>query len=99
MYSIEKCSKELRNELYDNIVLTGGTSLISGLAGRLESEINMYASKMGVSNVVEVYSDSHKEYASWIGASMLGTFSTFGQLKVDKAEYEENEAAIMKKVI
>jgi len=40
MSSISKCDSELRKEMFKNIVLCGGSSMLTGFAERMEKEIN-----------------------------------------------------------
>ena len=40
-YSIEKCDIDLRKELYNNILLSGGNAMINGLSERLTKEIKI----------------------------------------------------------
>ena len=82
-------------------MVTGGTTVMPGLLSRLESDLNKCAVKLGVNNILQVYSDSHRQFAAWIGASILSSFSTFGQFIVTKQQYEENGGAslILKKAI
>ena len=38
--SVEECDKEIRKELYNNIVISGGSTLFEGLPDRLHKEID-----------------------------------------------------------
>jgi actin-related protein len=64
--------------------------MMPGLIQRMDIELKKIA-KDPVS-IMQVYSDSHRKYASWIGASMLSSFSTFGQFVVTRSQYEDNGA-------
>jgi len=47
--SIMKCDIDVRKDLYENIVMSGGTTMYQGIAERLEKEITALApSKMKV---------------------------------------------------
>jgi len=37
--SILKCDNDLRNDMYSNIVLSGGSSMLRGLHDRIEKEV------------------------------------------------------------
>jgi actin beta/gamma 1 len=80
----------IKQELYDNIVITGGTSMMPGLVQRMDIELKKAAKDP--SSLMQVYSDSHRKYAAWIGGSMLSSFSTFGQFIITRSQYEENGA-------
>ena len=53
---------------------------------------------------INVYADLHRKYAAWIGASMIGSFSTFSDMTIKKEEYDntldiEKPSLILKKTI
>lgn len=45
MYSIQKSDMDLRKMLYQNIVLSGGSTLFKGFGDRLLSEIKKHVAK------------------------------------------------------
>ncbi|KAM0672286.1 actin [Ordospora colligata] len=84
--SIMKCDVDIRKELYGNIVLSGGTTMYPGLAERIHNEIKALAPptiKLGV------VAPPERKYSVWIGGSILASLSTFQQMWVTKAEYQE----------
>ena len=81
-----KCDVDIRKELYGNIVLSGGTTMYPGLAERIHNEIKALAPptiKLGV------VAPPERKYSVWIGGSILASLSTFQQMWVTKAEYQE----------
>ena len=81
--TINKCEKELQKELYENIILTGGNCMLTGLSERLEKEIsNLISSKVKVS-----YTNNPK-YGAWIGGAMISTVPNFSELVITKEEYD-----------
>eukprot|EP01084_Bolivina_argentea_P164620 286192_1 len=48
--SIVKCDHEIRNEMFDNIVLSGGNTMFDGIAERLTKEITQIADKQMIIN-------------------------------------------------
>jgi actin, other eukaryote len=85
---VSKCihskDKDLKDELYSNIVLTGGGSMFEGIAERLEFELNRFHSKK-----IKVIAPPERKYSHWIGASILTSLSTFDQVWIEKDQYEE----------
>jgi actin-related protein len=73
--SIEKCDPELRKEFYENILITGGNSMISGYTDRLQRELSIVSDNR---SVLEVRKE--RLYSTWIGASLLASMSTFREL-------------------
>jgi len=102
--AIEKCDSDLKINLYNNIVLAGGSTLMKGFHDRFETSIRDLA-EMGAKTDINVSAALHRKYAAWIGGSMLASFSTFGDTTIKLAEYyeaqQENERGlcILKKSI
>ena len=85
-HSIEKCHDiDVRKDLYQNIVLSGGTCMFEGMVDRMTKEIVNLAPS---STKVKV-SSSKGIYSAWIGGSMLSSLSDFQQMSISKDEYEE----------
>lgn len=70
---------EIRPTLLNNIVLTGGGSLLDKLAERLHSELStLYPNprvRVHASNIV-----TDRKYGSWVGGSILASLGTFHQV-------------------
>ena len=101
--SIEKCDADLRINLYNNIVLAGGSSLMPGFRDRFEDEI-IKLGEHSAKTDINVFADLHRKNAAWIGGSMLASFSTFKDMCISREEYEatadiERAQAILKKSI
>ncbi len=65
--SVEKCDEDLKHDLYNNIVVTGGTTLMPGFKERLERDIKIQAQNVTDIDRIRMYTDSHRKYACWIG--------------------------------
>jgi len=99
--SIEKCDSDLRINLYNNIVLAGGSTVMPGFKERFEDEIVKLAEHSAKTDI-NVFADLHRRHAAWIGGSMLASFSTFKDMTITKEEYDgtpdiEKSTAILKK--
>ena len=91
---ISKCDVDVRANLFNNIVLTGGASLLPGFSERLYSEL----CRISPSSKIRIHSSSvpiERKFGSWIGGSILGSLGSFQQLWLTKDEYEEKGAAHM----
>ena len=91
---IEKCDIDIRKDLYNNIVLSGGNSMFRGLKERLEKEIKALSPK-SMKEEVQVIASPDRKYAAWIGGSILSSISTFESMWITKYEYEEYGASIV----
>ena len=70
--SILMCPREMRRELFNNIVLTGGSSMIPGLAERLHNEVKFIIPE---SVSVRIHSRENRALSAWIGGSIFASVS------------------------
>lgn len=84
--SIMKCDVDIRKDLYNNIVMSGGTTMYRGLAERMHKEI---AAKAPSTMNVKIIAPPERKYSVWIGGSILASLSSFEDMWVNKAEYDE----------
>jgi actin len=84
--SITKCSAEMRKDLYGNIVLSGGSTMFDGLGERLRREVQACAPS---TCLVKVWEKPDRKFFSWAGGSMQASLSTFQEMWISKAEFDE----------
>ena len=101
--SIEKCDSDLKINLYNNIVLAGGSTVMPGFRERFENDIIKLAEHNAKTDI-NVFADLHRKNAAWMGGSMLASFSTFKDMTITKEEYDntaeiEKSTAILKKSV
>lgn len=90
--SIMKTDIDIRKDLYNNIVMSGGSTMFKGIANRVQKEIeNLAPSSMKI----KVVAPPERHFSVWIGGSILASLSTFQQMWVSKAEYEEAGPSIV----
>jgi len=87
--SINKSDIDVRKDLYQCIVLSGGTTMFSGLPERLTKEIKALAPE-SMKNNVKVIAVPERKYSVWIGGSILSSISTFGCMWITREEYNES---------
>jgi actin-related protein len=90
--SIMKCDVDIRKELYNNVVLSGGTTMFPGIAERLHKELTALAPP---TIKVKVVAPPERKYSVWIGGSILSSLSTFQQMWISKEEYDESGPSIV----
>lgn len=90
--SIMKTDIDIRPELYKNIILSGGTSMYSGLPDRMMKEISALAPSTIKCKVVAA---PERKYSVWIGGSILASLSTFQNMWITKQEYDEAGPSII----
>ncbi|CAK1587902.1 unnamed protein product [Parnassius mnemosyne] len=86
MFSIQKSDMDLRKVLYQNIVLSGGSTLFRGFGDRLLAEIRRLAPK---DMKIRISAPQERLYSTWIGGSILASLDTFRKMWVSKREYDE----------
>lgn len=86
---------DVRKELASSILLTGGPSVVPNLEQRLSLEVpRLVSSAFGKTKVVASRYHVERQFAGWIGASILSSLGSFQQLWLSKTEYEEYGATL-----
>jgi len=92
--SIQKCDIDVRRDLNMNTVLSGGTTTLPQIEERLHSEM---VSLSPARRDVKVIAPPERKYSVWIGGSILASLSTFQNMWITRAEYEESGPSIVHK--
>jgi actin, other eukaryote len=87
-----KCDIDIRKDLYGNVVLSGGTTMLPGIAERLQKELIALAPS---TSRVRIVAPPERKYSVWIGGSILASLSTFQNLWCSKQEYDESGPGIV----
>jgi actin-like protein 6A len=94
---INRCDVDIRREMYNGIVLTGGTTLFGTLRDRLERELTETAPAMVKVKVIAAANNVERRYSPWIGGSILASLGTFQQMWMSAEEYKEFGAGLVHK--
>jgi actin, other eukaryote len=91
--SIINSDTSIRPQLYETIVLSGGTTMLPGMKERINKELTILAP----SNVkLNIMAPQNRQYSAWIGGSILGSLSVFQDtMMISKAEYHECGASVL----
>ncbi|KAJ2954138.1 hypothetical protein O0L34_g2363 [Tuta absoluta] len=89
--SVQKCDIDIRNKMYGNIVISGGSTQFPGLGARLLYELNslLKAKKLHFSKEVKLDELPTRQTATWVGGSMLAALDHMKGFWMTKDEYEE----------
>eukprot|EP00441_Pelagodinium_beii_P008184 CAMPEP_0197703510 /NCGR_PEP_ID=MMETSP1338-20131121/125473_1 /TAXON_ID=43686 ORGANISM="Pelagodinium beii, Strain RCC1491" /NCGR_SAMPLE_ID=MMETSP1338 /ASSEMBLY_ACC=CAM_ASM_000754 /LENGTH=281 /DNA_ID=CAMNT_0043287407 /DNA_START=18 /DNA_END=863 /DNA_ORIENTATION=+ len=90
--SIMKCDVDIRKDLYANVVLSGGTTMFTGIGERMTKELTALAPS---TMKIKVIAPPERKYSVWIGGSILSSLSTFQQMWISKGEYDESGPTIV----
>ena len=99
--AIESCDTDVQPDLWRNVVLAGGTTMIGGFGERVREELVGILDSKNDNNahrMIQVIPDatgsepgynSQRKIGSWIGGSIFASLDTFGKVLVSKQEYED----------
>ncbi|KAL9979494.1 hypothetical protein ACROYT_G017168 [Oculina patagonica] len=85
---IRKCDVDIRKDLLENILLSGGSTMLPGLGERLHKEITTLVNPRDPGRV-RVISPDDRKHAVWSGSAVLAGLSTFPQMCISMQEYDE----------
>ena len=91
--SINRTDRDLRKELYENIVLSGGSTMFPGFTERFTNEIKNLAPYFYQSHV-EVTAEPERKLSSWIGCSILSSILP-EEYWISRDEYNESGNSIL----
>lgn len=93
--SIKKIdTEELRTAMHQNVVLSGGSSMLPTIGDRMQNEVSALATGGAT---VSVITDSQRKFAVWVGGSMLGSLPTIKDILITKEEYDEDREEVVAK--
>ena len=90
--SIMKCDVDVRKDLYANTVLSGGSTMFTGCAERIEKDMVSFAPGTMQCKIVAT---PERKYSVWIGGSILASLSSFQEMWITRAEYDEIGSSIV----
>jgi actin len=90
--SILKCDLGARKELYANIVLSGGSTLITGFPERLNKEVVALAPPKTTVNVIAA---AERKAVAWMGGSIVASLDHFPEMLITRKEYNQNGPGIV----
>lgn len=92
--SISKADMDLRKIFYQNIVLSGGSTLFKGFGDRLLNEVKNISSK---DLKIRISAPQERLYSTWIGGSILASLESFKRMWISRKEYDEEGLRIVHK--
>jgi len=90
--SITKCDRDIQKDLYHNVLLAGGGTMLRGMAERMKKDLEGFAPP---ASRVKVIAPHDRKYSVWIGGAILSSLSVFQQMWITRQEYEENGPSIV----
>jgi len=96
MLCLNSCSIDIRRDVINSLILTGGVSTIPGFPEKLTKNLQGIGT-IGKFKFVAPSSVAERRYGPWVGGSILSSLSTFQQMWMSKAEYEEHGVALLER--
>ena len=90
--SINKTNVDLKLQLYDSILLSGGNTNIKGIKERIYKEIKKLAPKNAK---VRLHTPSNPENTAWIGANIISSLDISKDMWISQKEWFETDASVI----
>jgi actin len=90
--SVQKCDMDIRKDLFQNIILSGGSTLFDGMGERMWQEIHTLAPS---TSKIKILASPERKFSVWLGGSILASLSTFQTMWINKQEYDESGPSII----
>ncbi|CAL6076015.1 Actin [Hexamita inflata] len=88
--SIQHCPIDCRKTMYENIYLSGGSTILKGFSQRLQNDIQAIVDSKNLRGItVNVKSHSLQRTAVFSGASIFGSKPEFKDVVLSKQRYDE----------
>lgn len=84
--AIKKCDIDLRKNLYNSIIIAGGSTLFTGFSDRLHKSISNLSPK---DMKVTLIAPTNRKFSCWIGGATVSSLKAFNRMWVTKKELEE----------
>jgi len=90
--AVSDCDIDLRRDLYQNIVLSGGNTMLSGLEQRLSNEMDKLTPS---STGIHIEAPTNRNHSVWIGGSVLSSLPNFKESWITFDEYSQSGSSIV----
>jgi actin len=84
--SIMNCDTDVRSDLFDNVVLSGGNTCYKGFDTRLLKELNLLNNNK---IKVNIKTQPQRQFSVWSGGSVLASLNSFRDNWITREEYDE----------
>eukprot|EP01083_Nonionella_stella_P049239 131290_1 len=90
---IQSNDSNVQNVLWRNVVLSGGTTMMNGFAEKFARDIKQLTPVKS-----QVLAGRSRRYLPWLGAVVMSSISTFKNISISRAAYEEHGPAVVRKI-
>merc|ERR1712086_643963 len=90
--TIDDCDLDVRKDLLQNIVMSGGTTMFPNMPERLQAEVEGLVAEGAK---VKVIAPPERMITVWIGGSILSSLSTFGRMWINSTSQPDANPPIV----
>ena len=90
--AINRTDRDLRAELFSNIILSGGTTTLKYFGDRLLNEVKALAPP---DVKIKIFAPPERMFTTWIGGSILASLGTFKSMWVSSLDYSDEGPNIL----
>ena len=94
--AITRTDLDIRKELYNNIVVTGGNTVIPGFIERVQVLVPEIAPTNTKVKIIS-HMTTERKSSPWIGGSILSSLGSFQQMWMSKQEFDENGSIMVER--
>ena len=92
--AVGKSDADIKKDLYQNVILTGGNTLFPQFKERLERDLGESVSGFKV-KIISPAATTERRFSVWIGGSILASLGSFQQMWVSKKQWSEEGSKIV----
>ncbi len=82
---------ELKKLMLNNVVLSGGTTMMAGFPQRIKKTLSNYLDNdYNYNSSPQIIAEGNRSISTWIGASMVASMSSFDKVFIKKEDFNEN---------
>jgi actin len=93
--SLNACERDVKKDMYSNVVLVGGNTQFKGFKERITQDLNQLASGNGVYKTFKVAADPLRQFSSWAGGSIMASLSTFPDFVVTIDDWDDYGPSVL----
>ena len=90
--SIQKTDRDLRPQMYSDIVLAGGSTMFNKFPDRILHELHQLTQER---THIRLMAAQNRKNSVWIGGSILASLSTFKDMWITRQQYLEHGSSIV----
>ena len=90
--SIKSCDIDVRKDLFNSIVVAGGTTMLTGFNERLHKSLSKLVSR---DVIIKVSCPRNRKYSCWVGGATVSSLKTFNKMWISRKDFEEEGPRIL----